>query len=371
MQEKEMKTIKKNKSKISNGITLIALVVTIVVLLILAGVSIVVLFGDNGIIKQAQNSSLQTKFADIEERANVIYADLDSKRYAEGNTKQKVTMGEIAKELQNQKYIIKEVAVGENVIEAIELEPSGIKMGKNDTAKIKVNFKKNEEGVAYYVKVEDKYYKISLDNGHITLDKANGKTEEELLKNENIGDETQNITANSNEATIVTVKNIDQNEKIIEIESKEALGIAEITVTYGELEPQKCIVTVAIKPIEESTNIDNSVTTDYGRIDVIWLDEHNNIVPEPNAPILESETNGTVEAKTKMRAIKWVEEDGNTKDAPADETNPNKEWYDYREKDIEEGVAGSNLADNTTSHWANAKTEDGSYFVFAPTVPFV
>ncbi len=42
------------------GITLIALVVTIVVLLVLAGVSIVVLFGDNGIIKQANESSLQT-----------------------------------------------------------------------------------------------------------------------------------------------------------------------------------------------------------------------------------------------------------------------------------------------------------------------
>lgn len=48
------KVVKKTNKK---GITLIALVVTIVVLLILAGVSILVLFGDNGIIKTAQKAT--------------------------------------------------------------------------------------------------------------------------------------------------------------------------------------------------------------------------------------------------------------------------------------------------------------------------
>ena len=38
------------------GITLIALVVTIVVLLILAGVSINILFGDSGLIKRSQDA---------------------------------------------------------------------------------------------------------------------------------------------------------------------------------------------------------------------------------------------------------------------------------------------------------------------------
>ena len=40
--------------KNNKGITLIALVVTIIVLLILAGVSIAMLSGDNGILKNAQ-----------------------------------------------------------------------------------------------------------------------------------------------------------------------------------------------------------------------------------------------------------------------------------------------------------------------------
>ena len=43
-----------NKNK---GITLIALVITIIVLLILAGVSIAMLTGQNGILSQAQNAS--------------------------------------------------------------------------------------------------------------------------------------------------------------------------------------------------------------------------------------------------------------------------------------------------------------------------
>lgn len=41
-----------NKLKSKKGITLVALVVTIVVLLILAGVSINAVLGDNGIIKK-------------------------------------------------------------------------------------------------------------------------------------------------------------------------------------------------------------------------------------------------------------------------------------------------------------------------------
>ena len=50
------KKIMKTKIKNEKGITLIALVVTIVVLLILAGVSINAVFSDNGIIKRAQEA---------------------------------------------------------------------------------------------------------------------------------------------------------------------------------------------------------------------------------------------------------------------------------------------------------------------------
>ena len=58
------------------GITLIALVVTIVVLLILAGVSISMLTGENGIITQAQNSKEATEQARVEELVDLAVNSL-------------------------------------------------------------------------------------------------------------------------------------------------------------------------------------------------------------------------------------------------------------------------------------------------------
>ncbi len=65
MKEKS-KRIKENKA-----ITLIALVVTIVVLIILAGISIGALTGNNGIINQTQNAKEQTEIADEKERIDL------------------------------------------------------------------------------------------------------------------------------------------------------------------------------------------------------------------------------------------------------------------------------------------------------------
>ena len=58
--------MKNNKNK-SAGITLIALVVTIIILLILAGISIGMLSGDNGILGQAGNAKIQTDIAEEKE----------------------------------------------------------------------------------------------------------------------------------------------------------------------------------------------------------------------------------------------------------------------------------------------------------------
>ena len=67
------------KEKI-HGITLIALVVTIVVLLILSSVTISAIFSDNGIIKKAQEAANKTKEAVEREQAelNQLYNDLAS-----------------------------------------------------------------------------------------------------------------------------------------------------------------------------------------------------------------------------------------------------------------------------------------------------
>ncbi len=57
-----------NKIKSTKGITLISLVITIIILLILAGVTIATLTGDNGLIKRAQDAKIATEIADIKEQ---------------------------------------------------------------------------------------------------------------------------------------------------------------------------------------------------------------------------------------------------------------------------------------------------------------
>lgn len=59
--------------KQAKGITLIALVLTIIVLLILAGISIAMLTGENGIISQANEAKEKYKTAEIEEMIETIY----------------------------------------------------------------------------------------------------------------------------------------------------------------------------------------------------------------------------------------------------------------------------------------------------------
>ena len=66
--------------KRNNGITLIALVVTIVVLLILAGVSISMLTGENGIIKQAQNAKEKSEIGEEKEAISVAYSEKKKKK---------------------------------------------------------------------------------------------------------------------------------------------------------------------------------------------------------------------------------------------------------------------------------------------------
>ena len=58
----------KEKLKERNGITLIALVITIIVLLILAGVTIASITGENGILSKATNARDNNAKASAEER---------------------------------------------------------------------------------------------------------------------------------------------------------------------------------------------------------------------------------------------------------------------------------------------------------------
>ena len=70
-------------SKREKGITLIALVVTIVVLLILAGITISLAFGSNGVINKAQEANENTKISQVREQLELAKGP----EYIEGNGK--------------------------------------------------------------------------------------------------------------------------------------------------------------------------------------------------------------------------------------------------------------------------------------------
>ena len=86
------------KTKEMKGITLVALVITIVVLLILAGVSINTVLGDDGIIKKAKEAAETTKRASAEEEMNRLvleYQLAKNDETLESFLQEKVTEGRI------------------------------------------------------------------------------------------------------------------------------------------------------------------------------------------------------------------------------------------------------------------------------------
>ena len=83
----------------NEGITLIALVITIIVLLILAGVSIATLTGENGILTRAQDAKINTEIAEEKEAIGLAYNGVMAEN--EGNG---VTAGQLQIELRNNGY---------------------------------------------------------------------------------------------------------------------------------------------------------------------------------------------------------------------------------------------------------------------------
>ena len=96
--------------KNQKGITLIALVITIIVLLILAGVSISMVLGENGVLSQANKSKTETEISSEKEMVGLAYSGLNSEVLI-GN-KEKVTASELEEEI-NRLYGEEKVTVTE------------------------------------------------------------------------------------------------------------------------------------------------------------------------------------------------------------------------------------------------------------------
>ena len=77
---RKMKQLKENKA-----ITLIALVVTIIVLIILAGVSIKLIVGENGIIDRSKEAKFKAEFSEIQEKVIMYWNNKEAEAILFGN----------------------------------------------------------------------------------------------------------------------------------------------------------------------------------------------------------------------------------------------------------------------------------------------
>ena len=113
----------RKKFKNTNGITLIALVVTIIILLILAGVSIAMLTGNNGILTQGKRAKEETRIASVEETVKLYkqgkYIDSETKTTTEDEN-------EMLEDLKKQKLLSEDEIDRENEIITIKRKDGSI-----------------------------------------------------------------------------------------------------------------------------------------------------------------------------------------------------------------------------------------------------
>ena len=146
--------------KKQTGITLVALVVTIIVLLILAGVSISLVVGNNGVITQASSSVIKTRAAEAKQALELAIGTAETQYQVRhvGNSAElrdtpTVEGGEIVKydedlktELGNQGYSVEYLPVANNAT-----APKTIVAD----AAVKVKLTKGNESVIINVRVDD------------------------------------------------------------------------------------------------------------------------------------------------------------------------------------------------------------------------
>lgn len=223
------------KLKKEKGITLIALVVTIVVLLILAGVSTNILFSDSGLIEKAQNSGLKIRAAQVEEvvanwkQSNFINSSINKQKETADKmledliSKKLVTEDEIDKEQEKiiikkkDGTIIKEISYSDVEIvisKTPEKEKSRAVNLKVKSVKGITNIKTKEELIKYLKSLSDERKKEMLKEKMVPFinkedPTANCQTFEDVLKwmknNKIIAEETENAFWN----WVQSAKNVD------------------------------------------------------------------------------------------------------------------------------------------------------------------
>ncbi|MCI9177988.1 MAG: hypothetical protein HFJ28_05435, partial [Clostridia bacterium] len=87
-----------------------------------------------GIISEANKAKILTQIVEIEDAANIIYADLSIQK-AQGKI-DKISMNDIVSELNKQKYKIETREIGSNNVIGIKANPQKVNIIENGIATI-------------------------------------------------------------------------------------------------------------------------------------------------------------------------------------------------------------------------------------------
>ena len=117
--------VKKIKLKERRGITLIALIITIIILLILAGISIAALTGDSGIIERAKNAKKESEISSLKEQISLAIIQAELKH-------RDATLDNVIEELVNEGIILDASSVNKITGEITTKKPQYVIEGMLD-----------------------------------------------------------------------------------------------------------------------------------------------------------------------------------------------------------------------------------------------
>ena len=330
--------------KRQKGITLISLVVTIVVLLILAGITISTVFSDNGIIKKAQEARNKTLEAVAQEHKdlNQLYNDLEA------------ALNSIPEE-----PVIPKPPEG-----AVQIsEPSW----SNGTASVTITTSETGFTLQYQIGGVDESKWTNITSGKSISGLTLGQTIYARLYNGKEGSKTADMTiadlnkpqdagislsgtSTTTEGSITATVTLKDNESGVNAISSRwiynttsgAIGENESSYTGGSFSSGQTIQLKAttagtyylhVLTVDNAGNKKETISSAVTVEAALVADGNYNASKGVNTPKL-----GSGMTPIKWNGSSWVNTTGSDKD-----------WYDY-----------------TGKKWANAKTSDGSMWVWIP-----
>ena len=300
------------QTKQESGVTMVALVVTIVLMLIIAGILVATFSGNSGLVDKASDSQIYTELTQLRDKLNQYKAQGEAQRIKDGDYYGEMSNEELVKkEVLKEQTIsyddgeIKETVTARNgknydissklgIIDIMEIQMSPKSKLSNETTITNAMAIENPDSLKNFNNVfildeeTDNLYYVR-DNTVWTLDE-----ESEIKDNIQIADGTIQITGNpgndtwTNEDVIVSIKyanNLISKNYTDENGKRKSTTENEVTVTVSE---SKTTISaqgqVDGKMVEESytvRNIDKTAPTiTYDKVENKMLDEEGNATLE-------------------------------------------------------------------------------------------